>query len=211
MSLPDATAGTQLTKATFQVAWLAWLDFDGDPVRACTAPRTIIFGTGTGDSDLDGQTFTSVDPTMVSVTDVKNAEGGADTVSFTMSGITGPDTDLLNMIGNPALWRGRTARLWALIYDETGVQKGAAWAVYTGRMSAVQIVGDPSGQTVKVDVESYLASFKKASGRTYLDQASFDATDTTAKLKIGLANGAVKGVSDGAPSGVAYDPVVVPF
>lgn len=197
MSLPDATAGAQLTQQSFKIAWLAYLDFSGDPIRATTSPYTLTFpASSTGDADLDGHTFVSVDPTMVSVTDVKNAEGGSDTLSFTLSGIVGPDTTLLNEIGNTAHWRGRSARLWAVIYDEAGTQQGAVWPVYTGRMSAVQIMGDPSSQTVKLDVESYLSSFKQASGRTYIDQASFDPVDTTAKLKIGFANGAGKGVTD---------------
>jgi len=194
MALPDSTAGAQLASSSFAVAWLAYLNIAGDPVRATTAGRSISFGT-VGDVDLNGQTFDAVNPSMVSVTDVKNAEGGSDTISFTLSGIVGPDSDLLNLLGDPSQWRGRTARLWAVIYDEAGAQQGAIWPVYTGRMSAMQILGDPSQQTVKLDVESYLASMKQASNRTYLDQASFDPVDNTAALKIGVANGMVKGVT----------------
>ncbi|QCI92318.1 hypothetical protein [Novosphingobium sp. EMRT-2] len=193
MALPDALAGAQLAGGYFDVAWLAWLDFDGDPVRVTTAGRTLILA-GTGDAELDG-TFDAVDPSLVGVTEVHNKEGGAETLSFTLSGIVGPDTDLLNVLGNAALWRGRTARLWAAVYDAAGVQQGAIWPFYTGRMSALQIVGEPSGQTVKLDVETYLASLTKASGRTYLDQAQFDNDDNTAALTIGIANGSTKGVA----------------
>jgi len=216
MSLPDATAGAQLARSSFAVAWLAYLDILGDPVRATIAPRSLTFGS-VGDPDLNGQTFDAVDPTMVSVTDVKNAEGGTDTISFTLSGIVGPDSTLLNLLGNQANWRGRTARLWAVIYDEAGVQQGAIWPVYTGRMSAMQILGDPSQQTVKMDVESYLASLKQASNRTYLDQSSFDPLDNTAALKIGVANGNTKGVypttnyGPGAYNPNPYDQYTQPY
>lgn len=193
MALPDNAAGAQLASGSFAVAWLAWLDIVGDPVRATTAPRSLTFGS-VGDPDLNGQTFDAVDPTMVSVTDVRNAEGGSETISFTLSGIVGPDSTLLNILGDPSLWRGRTSRLWAVIYDEAGTQQGAIWPIYTGRMSAMQIIGDPSQQTVKLDVESYLAALKQASNRTYLDQSSFDPLDNTAALKIGVANGNTKGV-----------------
>lgn len=206
MALPDSTAGAQLASGSFAVAWLAWLDIVGDPVRATTAPRSLTFGS-VGDPDLNGQTFDAVDPTMVSVTDVRNAEGGSETISFTLSGIVGPDTALLNILGDPSQWRGRTARLWAVIYDEAGTQQGAIWPIYTGRMSAMQIIGDPSQQTVKLDVESYLAALKQASNRTYLDQASFDPNDNTAALKIGVANGNTKGVYPTSPYGPgAYNP-----
>jgi hypothetical protein len=206
MSLPDSTAGAQLSSGSFAPAWLAWLDIVGDPVRATTAPAAITFGS-VGDADLNGQTFTPVDPTMVSVSDVKNADGGSDTISFTLSGIVGPDSTLLNILGDPTQWRGRTARLWAAIYNEAGVQQGATWAFYTGRMSSMQIIGDPSEQTVKIDVESYLASMKQASNRTYLDQSSFDPNDNTAALKIGIANGATKGVQAGMtlPTNYGFD------
>jgi hypothetical protein len=203
MSLPDATAGAQLASGSFAIAWLAYLDFYGDPVRAATSPRSLSFTT-TGDPDLDGQTFIAVDPSLISVTNVRNAEGGSETVSFTLSGIVGPDTDLLNIIGDASLWRGRSARLWAVIYDESGTQQGAIWPIYTGRMSAVQIVGDPSQQTVKLDVESYLAALKEASHRTYQDQSSFDPLDNTAALKVGVANGATKGV--GVATMPTYNP-----
>lgn len=202
MSLPDSTASAALASASFQVAWLAWLDFDGDPVRATTAGRSLAMS-GTGDADLDGYTFDAVDPTMVSVSDVKNKEGGSETITFTMSGIVGPDTDLLNIIGDKSLWQGRTARLWAIIYDEAGTQQGAIWPIYTGRMSGVQFAGDPSSQTIALDVESYLAYMKQASGRTYLDQAQFDPIDNTASLKLVAANGSKDGANKAYDTGRA--------
>lgn len=213
MSLPDSAAGSQLASGFFDPAWVAFLDFDGDPVRATTAGKSLSFS-GTGDADLDGHTFIAVDPTMVSVGDVKNAEGGSETLSFMLSGIVGPDSDLLNIIGKRALWHGRNARLWAVIYNESGGQQGAIWPVYTGRMSAIQIVGDPSAQTVKLDVENYLASLKQASGRTWLNQAIYDSVDNTAALTIGVANGAKKGVGSAAAKSETssyFDQFRVPF
>lgn len=198
MSLPDATAGAQLSSSSFSPAWLAYLDFDGDPVRVTTARASITIA-GSGDAELDGFTFDAVDPTVVGVGDIKNSEGGSETLLYSLSGIVGPDSDLLNVLGDPSLWQGRTARLWAIIYDEAGVQQGAIWPVHTGRMSAMRILGEPSAQTVSVEVENYLASLKEASGRTYLDQNQFDPEDNVAALTIGVANGKTKGVR--APTG----------
>lgn len=209
MSLPDSTTGAQLASSYFAAAWLAWLDFDGDPVRVTTAKAPLTFA-GTGDSDLDGHTFDAVDPSVVSVGEIKTSEGGSETLSFALSGIVGPNSDLLDSLGNTALWRGRDARLWAVVYDEAGVQQGAVWPVYTGRMSAMQIAGEPSSQVVKLDVESYLASLKQASGRTYLDQAKFDPVDNTAELKIGVANGQTKGVAGASAAQVAAGMVEIP-
>lgn len=213
MTLPDSTAGAQLASGAFAFALLAWLDFVGDPVRVTTAGVSLAMA-GTGDDELDGYTFDAVDPSLVGLGDLRNGEGGSETVSVTLSGIVGPDSDLLNVLGDEILWRTRTIRLWAIVYDESGVQQGACWPLYTGRMSAMQIVGSPTEQTVKLDCESYLAALKKASGRTYLDQALFDPADNTAALKIGIANGATKGVASAAalPSLPDYfNPGQVPF
>jgi hypothetical protein len=193
MTLPDSTAGAQLASGYFSAAWLAYLDFNGDPVRVTTAKVSLEMA-ATGDADLDGFTFDAVNPELVGVSAVQNAEGGSETLTFTLSGIVGPDSDLLAVLGDRSLWRLRPARLWAIVYDEDGVQQGAVWPVYTGRMSAMQITGDPGSQTVRLEVESYLASLRQASGRTYLDQEQFDPSDNTAALKLGVANGATKGV-----------------
>lgn len=193
MPLPDSTAGAALSSPSFVPAWVAWLDILGDPVRVTTAGVSLSFS-GTGDSDLDGFTFTAVDPTMVNLSPIQNREGGADTVTASLSGIVGPDTDLLNAIGDKANWLNRTARFWAVIYDANGVQQGAAWNFFTGRMASVRIEGDPSSQTVMIDIETYLATLNGASGRTYADQQYFDAGDLSFRLTIGAANGATKGV-----------------
>jgi hypothetical protein len=211
MSLPDATAGAQLTQ-DFVPAWIAYLDIVGDPVRVTTAPNSLSFS-GTGDADLDGQTYSAVDPTVVSIGAVKNQEGGSDTLTCSLSGIVGPDAALLSAIGNLANWRGRVARLWSVIYSPAGIQQGAVWAFYTGRMSSVRIIGAPSSQTVEMDIENYLASLKGASGRTYMDQDKFDAGDLSARLKIAVANGFTKGaVSTAAAPGYGrfnLDPSVI--
>lgn len=204
MTLPDATAGAQLASGYFEAAWLCFLDFDGDPVRVTTARASLALS-GTGDADLDGHTFSAVSPAVVAVGDVANGEGGSETLSLSLSGIVGPDADVLAAIGDASAWRGRSARLWAIIRDASGAQQGAIWPVYTGRMSAAQIMGGPDGQTVKLDVESYLAQAKNASFRTYLDQAQFDPADNTAALKIGVANGATKGVAGAAALPAGYE------
>ena len=202
MAGPDTAAAAQLGREFFTAAWIAYLDFQGDPVRATTARVSLSFA-ATGDADLDGHSFDAVDPSLIGIGDIKSAESGSETLPFTLSGIVGPDSDLLNIVGDTSKWRGRTARLWAVIYDQNGTQQGAVWPIYTGRMSALQIVGAPDSQTVKLDVENYLASLKQASGRTYLDQALFDPGDNTASLMIGVANGATKGVAAANPAPIA--------
>lgn len=214
MALPDSTAGTQLEQSAFFPGWLCYLDIDTDPLRVTTWRTSLTF-TGTGDSELDG-TYDSVDPQLVSVSTIHNSASGSETVVARLSGIVGPDTDLLNLLGDPTKWRGRTARLWGVIYNTSLVQQGAVWAFYTGKMSALTITGEPSGQVVEMEIENYLASLNEASNATYINSTKFDSGDNSGRLKIAAANGAKKGVLDipgrvRAPVPAFYPGVRLPF
>lgn len=185
---PDATASAALGASVLHPCWVGWLDFSGDPVRVTTAPYSVTF-TGTGDTDLDGFTFEAANPQFIKVGPVKHREDGSETVTATMSGMVTVDTDLLNIIGNPALWRGRAAALWLMLYDTNLARIGNVWRFYTGTMVAAPISGSPEEQSIDIQIESYLASLSQPSGRTYLDQQNYDAGDLSAAAAIAIANG----------------------
>lgn len=188
MTFDPATLG-MLGAEVVRPPFLAWLDILGDPVRATTW-EVSIHPTGTGDPDLDGQLFSAVSPTMCEISGVKRATGGTETVTATLSGIVGPDTDLLNVLGDETKWKGRLARLWFLTLNAAGDRVGAVVPYYTGRMVGFGIAGSSKTQTAKITIESYLASLTAASNRTYLDQADFDPRDSSASLTLAVANGA---------------------
>lgn len=169
--------------------FLAWLDIVGDPVRATTWETSLRL-TGTGDPDLDGQLYSAVSPVMGSISGVKRATGGTETVTATLSGIVGPNSDLLNILGDETKWKGRLARLWFLTLNEAGDRVGAVVPYYTGRMVGFSISGSATMQTAKITIESYLASLTAASNRTYLDQGDFVTGDSSASLTLAVANGA---------------------
>jgi hypothetical protein len=189
MGRMDATAATALDAQTIRPAFFAFLDIDGDPLRANTSGKTISF-TGTGDSDLDSYDYEGIDPTVVDVGAVRQKEGGSEPVTAKLSGLVGLDTTLLNLIGDRTKWQGRTARLWRMIRDEDRTQRGAIQHYYTGYMVALDVVGEDDGsQTIELTIESYLAAFSQASNRSYLDQESFDPDDLSAKAAVAIANG----------------------
>lgn len=196
-SRPDAAASLVLDSEVVRPAFLVWLDFVGDPVRSTTWIADITLA-GTGDADLDGYTFDALDPDLVSISDAINREGGSETVTARLSGLVGPNTDLLNIIGDVSKWRGRDARLWCIVHDEQYMRQGAVWAYYTGRMVSARIGGSADDQFVEVGIESYLATLTQASNRTYLDQAYFDPGDLSAECAISIANGDTGGLSDQA-------------
>lgn len=188
MSRPDATAIAALSGSVIEPHYVGYLDFSGDPFRVTTAPYNVTFSS-TGDTDLDGNTFTAMDPRMVSVSEVQHQEEGSETVTASLSGLATIDTALLNIIGNTSLWRGRTASLWLMLYDTSYSRVGNVWRFYTGRMMSAAIKGDIGGQTIEIQIEGYLASLSQASNRTYLDQSYFDSGDLSAAASIAIANG----------------------
>jgi hypothetical protein len=185
----DPATLDMLGREVVRPPFLAWLDILGDPVRVTTWEVSLRLS-GTGDPDLDGQQFSAISPTMGSVSSVKRATGGSDTVTANLSGIVGPDSDLLNILGDESKWKGRLARLWFLTLNASGDRVGAVVPFYTGRMVGFGIAGSPKEQTAKVTIESYLASLSTASNRTYLDQADFVNGDNSAALTLATANGA---------------------
>ena len=185
----DPATLDMLGREVVRPPFLAWLDILGDPVRATTWEVSLQLS-GTSDPDLDGHLFSAIDPSMGSVSGVKRATGGSETVTATLSGIVGPDSDMLNILGDESKWKGRLARLWFLTLNAAGDRVGAVVPYYTGRMVGLAISGSAEQQTAKVTIESYLASLSAASNRTYLDQGDFVSGDTSAALTLATANGA---------------------
>ena len=185
----DPATLDMLGREVVRPPFLAWLDILGDPVRATTWEVSLQLS-GTGDPDLEGHLFSAIDPTMGSISGVKRATGGSETVTATLSGIVGPDSDLLNVLGDESRYKGRIARLWFLTLNSAGDRVGAVVPYYTGRMVGLAITGSAEQQTAKVTIESYLASLSVASNRTYLDQGDFVPGDGSAALTLAAANGA---------------------
>jgi len=186
---PDLAGQAALGQPIVRPRWFAFMDFVGDPLRATTWAAPVAFA-GTGDPDLDGFTFEAVLPELVDVGVPQFSISGSETVSVSLSGLVGPNSDLLNIMGDETRWRGRSARLWQAVYDEAGAQQGVVWSFYTGWMSSFSIAGTENAQTVAVDIEGYLASLTPASNRTYLNAREYDPQDASAEAALAAMNSA---------------------
>ena len=192
MATPDAPTIAALGGSRISAPFLVYLDFAGDPVRATTWPAPVA-PTGTGDADLDGYTFVTLSPQFGGVDTVTRSTGGADTTKVWLSGISGPDDDLLAVLEDEASWYLRVARLWFVLRDAGGANVGAFAPYLTGRMTSWNLRAAADKQRIEISIETYLAALTGASNRNYLDQADFDPSDTSAAQSIAVANGAKKG------------------
>lgn len=199
---PDATAQAELDQSINEPGYCAFLDLVGDPLRVTTAPYSMTFA-GTGDAQLDGHTFDAQDGLLMRVSPVEMKEGGGSTVTATLSGLIGIDTDTLNIIGDKSKWQGREAVLWAMMIDPDGDRVGNIWTFYRGYMTVPKIVGDRDGQTIIMTIESWLNFMSQPSGRTWLSQKRYDDGDASAEASIAIANG-TKG--NALVNGGAMDP-----
>lgn len=210
---PDATAQAALDGSPHEVAYCAFLDLVGDPIRLTSAPYSISF-TGTGDPDLDGETFVAAEGMLMEVSSVESREGGGSTVTCTLSGMIPLDSDILNTIGDKSNWQGRTARLFAFMAAADGSRTGNVWCFYTGYMTVPKIAGDADGQTITLTIESWLSFMTQASNRTWLAQSRYDADDLSAEASIAIANSVKGNAIVPSAGGVTIDtpngPVTVP-
>ena len=191
MSNLTPTLQTAIEQPIVYARWVCYLDVVGDPVRATTGLYDKTFS-GTGDPDLDGDTYVPYPSDLISVSEVTHDEAGSNQVSVSMSGLIVNNADFLNTIGNRSNWQGRTARLWWYVVDENENQIGEVYSYYTGYMNDITINGTPESQTITLTIEHYLVTLSVTTGKTYAMQKEYDAGDDSASRAISAANGANK-------------------
>jgi len=185
-----APTDSQLSAAVPRVFLCAFLDLDGDPVRAALAPMSLAMpGTSIlsiADAAFDGQTFTAVDPTMVSVTPVTHGPGGMEAVSFRVSGTLALDSAYLTALSDPSKFRGRVAKLWLGVFDANW-QPVAARPYAVGYMTTPRFLLAPDEQAITIECENYMALVGSgAPSRTLLWTP--DPDDHAAAATTGAAN-----------------------
>lgn len=191
MSNLSGTLQTAIEAPIVYARWVCYLDVVGDPVRATTGLYDKTFS-GTGDPDLDGDTYVPYPSDLIAVSEVQHDEAGSNQVSVTMSGLIVNNVDFLNTIGDRSNWQGRTARLWWYVVDENENQIGEVYSYYTGYMNDITINGSPESQSITLTIEHYLVTLSVTTNKTYQMQKEYDSGDESASRSIAAANGANK-------------------
>lgn len=189
-----APTDAQLSQSVVYAFVVVFLDvMDGvtpDPIRAALSPFNLSIPAGmSGDADIDGQTFSAVDPTTVEIGAPTFTEGGSETLTMTLSATIAGDADILNQLGNPANFRGRPAKIFIGLHDEVGTVI-ACRSAYIGYMQVPEITSSQNGQTLTLLVENYLSLYSGGPpARTLLSQKLYDPGDHSADATTGAANG----------------------
>lgn len=188
MSRLDATAGSfVVNNQVIRPVNFVFMDFVGDPVRACDAGFDINIS-GQAEADLNGL-YKGVTGDFAELSPIKIGEGGSNTVSAKLSGIKTLDDDTLDVIGDRTRWQGRTAQVWRIVWDQLNAAQGTYQHYYTGYMVDCLIGGSVGEQFIEITIENYLAAFGQATNRTYLSQRDYDPGDASGEATLAIANG----------------------
>jgi len=129
----DASATAQLAASVRGVAWLAEMDFVSGTVRFTTAPQSLT---------IDGLLYTALG-TLVEVSNLQeSADTAAERLTIALTIVSA--SMLAAAIGDPATYRGRQARLYLQLFDETFQPVGAKVQRWQGYMDKTTITRRPA-------------------------------------------------------------------
>ena len=206
MSRLDATAGAFVTNnQIIRPVHFIYMDFVGDIVRANDAGMTLTIS-GMSQPDLNG-TYLGLTGKVAEISPIKVSDGGSAPVTAKLSGLPTIDDATLALLADQTKWKGRTVRLWRIIWDQNNANQGSYQHIYTGYMVDLIHGGEPGeegqagSQFIEITIENYLAAFSEASNRTYLNSKDFDPGDLSGDLAVSAALGAGNSPGGGPPGG----------
>jgi len=189
------------------------LDIAGDAVTAWTGPG-LFAPSGTGDSALDGQTFSPA-AAFVSLSAVTEDQSTGGPVTVTATAHSDAEPLLRQIVTDKRAWRGRPAYLWLGLLDDTeAVVLANPVRIKTGVMTSMLVRRDAESATIDVVIDVDLGNSRSAPFR-WIDHPRFYPTDTFSTFAIRLANrpGGFESASPGAlgPGSPDFDPTTIPF
>lgn len=180
MALTDAS----LSQPVISAAVLLFADFVDLPIRVAYAKHPIYVPNllSGGDAQCWDEFFETVDDRVLQIGPVNKEQGGSSPLTITFTGDPS-NPELLEAIEDPALYAGRTVRLWIVLHSQ-----GTATEIVAGYRGYMTLPGqdyDPGSFTVTMQAENYLALLSAAPARTYLAQSLYDAGDQSALVSMG--------------------------
>lgn len=194
MALADVLAA-----AVVRPVIVGFLDFKDDPVRGWTGPGTFA-PLGTGDADLDGETFGSTEGAVHITAFAQDLGlGGQVTVTFAAGEMDDEDV-VLQIVADRRAYLGRTARFWLFFLNQAESSVLSDFeALFTGVMvnaATNRQPGQPATITITCDQDTQKAFNAPV---RWIDHQAFYPTDTASTFMNDLARGLVAGGETVAP------------
>lgn len=191
------TLQQRVTGPVVRPVFAGLLDFKNDPVTAWTGPG-VFAPSGTGDPDLDNNTFAPAEG-AADISDFLESTSGGGTVRITYSAHDNDAETMRQIVKDRRVWRLRKAKLWLffLMDDEATVHpefkqlfSGVIAQAATGRQ-----LGRPSTIVLDLDVD-----LQNAAGPVlrWTDHARENSGDTFSTFIDDLAKGPIAGAAAAA-------------
>lgn len=162
------------------------LDILNDPVLAWTGPG-IFAPSGTGDSALDGQTF-SPSAAFVSISAVSEDQSTGGPVTLTATAHRDDEPLLRQVVRDKRAWRGRAAYLWlGLLTENEDAVIAHPVRIKTGVMSTMLVRREAETVGIDVVIDVDLGNSRSAPFR-WVDHQRVHPGDTFASFVTRLAN-----------------------
>lgn len=169
--------------------WFVYLDIEGDPVRAWTAPWNKTFAADeTGDPLLDGFTFLGVG-SIGQVGEIADGLSGGGPVTLTLPAVDPAETAFNEIVAEARNWQWRRGVVWhSYVNGETGQLLYAPKRRRSGRMDNLKALDREEDAVITVDIESHAAHASVALESRYAEQPEVDPTDISQSWVHDLAN-----------------------
>lgn len=194
MALADVLAG-----AIVRPAIVGFLDFASDPVRGWTGPGTFA-PAGTGDADLDGDTFASAEG-AIHITPFGQDQGLGAPVTVTFAAGEMDDEEVvLQIVADRRAYLGRRARFWLFFLNQAESSVLPEFdSLFTGVMVHAETSRQP-GQpaTIAVTCDQDTQKARGAPVRL-VDHQRFYPDDTASTFINDLVRGTIAGAGDVTP------------
>lgn len=198
MSIEDVIAASVV-----RPVYIGWFDFKDDPIRGWTGPGVLV-PTGTGDSDLDSETFDSV-AGAIDISDFTEQGGLGGPITITFSAGEMDDEDIvLQLVGDRRAFQGRTVRIWlAFLNAAESAILPEIEPLFTGIMVSAETSrqpGQPATIAITCDQDTQKARTRAV---RLIDHQVYYPGDTASTYMNDLARGPISG-SERAPPASAW-------
>jgi len=182
----DPALEAEVQKDIIRPVWIIRLDIKDDPVNIWTG-RGDFSPVGTGDADLDGQTFLGSGD-ILNIGAIQDTEKGSRALSIKLPGVDLSEPLLAQVVNDLRVWQFREAWVWFGLLDPTGTFVINPFRVKTGRMDSMTLENSADSGSIEVIIESHQSFISNALGTRYSEQVTIDPTDISQTFIHDLAN-----------------------